>query len=50
MWFAATCHTEMVIRLAALWAAVSLAVQSVLGLLPTEAFQTDVVGEVLANF
>jgi hypothetical protein len=50
MQFVTTCHTEMAMQLATLWAAVSLAAQSMLGRFPTEAFQADVVGEVLANF
>jgi hypothetical protein len=38
MQFATTCHTEMAMRLAALWAEVPSAAQSMLGRLPIEAF------------
>jgi hypothetical protein len=38
MWFAAACHTEMALQLAALRAMESSVAQSVLGRSPTEAF------------
>jgi hypothetical protein len=41
---AASCHTEMVMWLSMLWAAVSWAIQSMLGRMPTEAVQVDIVG------
>jgi hypothetical protein len=50
MRFAAACHTEMAMQLAVLRAAVSSATQPVLGRLPTEAFQADVMGVMLAHF
>jgi hypothetical protein len=50
MQFATSCHTKMVVRLGALWAAVSSAAQSMLGHSPTEAFQAYIVGEMLAKF
>jgi hypothetical protein len=50
MRFATSFHTKMVVRLGVLWAAVSLAAQSVLGHSPTEASQAYIVGEMLAKF
>jgi hypothetical protein len=50
MCFAVACHTKMAMQLAALWVAMSLAAQSVLGRSSTEAFQVDVVGKMLAKF
>jgi hypothetical protein len=43
-------HTEMAEQLAALWAVVSFAAQSMLKCLSTKAFLVDVVGEMLAEF
>jgi hypothetical protein len=46
----AACHTEMARQLAALWIVVFSTTQSVLGCSLTEAFQEDVVGEMLIEF
>jgi hypothetical protein len=50
MRFAIACHTKVAMRLAALWAAVSSAAQSMLGRLPAKVFQADVVGEMAGMF
>jgi hypothetical protein len=50
MQFAAACHTEVAMRLSGFWAAASLATQSILGRLPTDASQAGVVGEMVARF
>jgi hypothetical protein len=50
MRFAANCHTKMAMWLAVLLMAVSLAAQSMLGCLPTKAFQGDIVGDMVARF
>jgi hypothetical protein len=43
-------QTEVAIGLSALWAAVSLAAQSILERLPVDAPQAGVVGEMVAQF
>jgi hypothetical protein len=43
-------HTEVATWLSALWVAVSLAAQSILGHLPIDASQVGVVGEMVARF
>jgi hypothetical protein len=50
MCFAAVHHTEVVMQLSMLWAALSLADQSILGRLPVDAPQAGVVGEMVARF
>jgi hypothetical protein len=50
MWFASSYHTEMALRLGALWVAVSSTIQFMLGHSPTKAFQADIVREMLARF
>jgi hypothetical protein len=50
MQLATLCHTEMVGELAALRAAVSSAVESVLGGSPNDTFHMEVVGELVAKF
>jgi hypothetical protein len=50
MQFAVVRYTEVATQLATLWAAVSLTAQSVLGRLPAEVFQVDVVGVMVAMF
>jgi hypothetical protein len=50
MQFAAACHTEVVIQLSTLWAAVSLATQSILGHLLVDVSQAGVVGEMATSF
>jgi hypothetical protein len=50
MGFAAAHHTEVAMRLSVLWAAVSLAAQSILGRLPVDVFQAGVMGEMVARF
>jgi hypothetical protein len=50
MRFAADQHTEVAMWLSALWAAVSLAAQSILGWLPVDASQESVAGEMVARF
>jgi hypothetical protein len=50
MWFASSYHTEMALRLGALWVAVSSTVQFMLGHSPTKAFQAVIVREMLARF
>jgi hypothetical protein len=48
MWFVAARYTKVATRLATLQAVKSSVAQSVLGLLPVEVFQVDVVGEMVA--
>jgi hypothetical protein len=48
-WVATACHTEMTRQPATLRVAVSFADQFMLGCLPTEAFQADVVGKILTE-
>jgi hypothetical protein len=43
-------HTEVAMRLSALWAAVSLAAQSILGCLPVDPSQVGVVEEMVSRF
>jgi hypothetical protein len=50
MHFVVAHHTEVASRLYALWAAVSLAAQSILGRLPIDVSQTGVVGEMVSRF
>jgi hypothetical protein len=50
MHFAVFRHTEVATRLSALWAAVSLASQSILGRLPVDVSQPGVVGEMVTKF
>jgi hypothetical protein len=50
MRFAVVHHTKVVMRLSALWAAMSLADQSILGQFPINAPQAGVVGEMVAKF
>jgi hypothetical protein len=50
MHFMVAQHTEVATRLSALWAAVPLATQSILGCLPVDASQAGVVGELVARF
>jgi hypothetical protein len=49
MWFAVVHHTEVVVRLSVLWAAVSLAAQPILSRLPVDASQVGIVGEIFAR-
>jgi hypothetical protein len=50
MRFAAAQHTEVASRFSTLWAAVSLAAQSILGCLPIDVSQAGVVGEMVTRF
>jgi hypothetical protein len=50
MHFAAAPHTEVAMRLSALWAVVSLATQSILRCLPIDASRVGVVGEMVIRF
>jgi hypothetical protein len=50
MCFAAAQHTKVATRLTVLWAAVSLATQSILGRLSIDASQVGVVGEMVVRF
>jgi hypothetical protein len=50
MQFATARHTEVVIQLSTLWAAVSLATQSILGHLLVDVSQAGVVGEMATSF
>jgi hypothetical protein len=50
MRLAASCYTKMIVQLGMLKVAVCLAAQSMLGHFPTEAFQVDIVGGMLAKF
>jgi hypothetical protein len=50
MCLAAVHHAEMATQLSALWAAVSLATQSVLGHLPVDTPQAGIVGEIVVQF
>jgi hypothetical protein len=49
MRFAATHYNGVAMQLSTLWAAVSLAAQFVVGHLPIEAFQAEIVGEMVAK-
>jgi hypothetical protein len=49
MRFVAAHYTEVATWLSTLWTAVSLAAQSMLGLLLDEVFQVDIVGEMVAK-
>jgi hypothetical protein len=50
IWFAGAHHTEVVMWLSTLWAAVSLAIQSILGHLPIKVSRVGVSGEMVARF
>jgi hypothetical protein len=50
MRFAAAQHIEVATQLSALWVAVSLAAQSILGHLPVDVSQAGVVGEMVVRF
>jgi hypothetical protein len=50
MRFVAAHHTDVAMRLSGLWVAVSLATQSVLGCLPIDVSQSDVMREMVARF
>jgi hypothetical protein len=50
MRFVAAQHTEVATRLSVLWAVVSWAAQSILGLLPIDVSHAGVVGEMVARF
>jgi hypothetical protein len=50
MQFVASHHPEVVMQLPALWAAVSLASQSILECSPIDVSQADVMGEMVARF
>jgi hypothetical protein len=50
MHFVVAQHIEVAMRLSALWAAVSLAAQSIRGCLPIDVSQASVVGEMVARF
>jgi hypothetical protein len=43
-------HTDVAMRLSGLWVEVSLATQSVLGCLPIDVSQSDVMREMVARF
>jgi hypothetical protein len=50
MRFAVAQHTEVAMRLSVLWAAVSLASESIHGRLPIDVSQVCVVGEIVIRF
>jgi hypothetical protein len=50
LWFAAAHHTDVAMWLSALWAAVSLASQFILGCLPVGISRASVVGEMVDSF
>jgi hypothetical protein len=50
MQFEAGDHTEVVVWLSTLWAAMSLAAQSILGCFPIDISQVGVVEEMVARF
>jgi hypothetical protein len=50
MQFVVLCHTEMEEELAVLWATVSSSTEFALGRSPNEAFEVEVVDELVAKF
>jgi hypothetical protein len=50
MRFAGAHHTEVAMRLSAMWVVVSLATQSILGCLPIDVSQSDVMGGMVTRF